>query len=110
MRLYIPGDFTDLADTDGLIDRIVASTGLSYADGPARKSGGMVVRFRFLHALPAGPLAVRPALPTRPTLPELLAEWTDALEGLVWRDTGHLAAVHVSREWARDEDAVEVSL
>lgn len=106
MKLFIPtepGEARTIPDARALASR-VAYPGLY-------ESSGLVVRFRFLHELVVPPegLAVRPPLPSEPTLLELLAVWATALEGVVWRDGGQVQVFHAGREWSR-VSGVEVTL
>ncbi len=116
MRLWIPGD-PGLADEDAANvaresveniarDRVAAA---SERWGQPYVSAGLAVRFRFVHLLPAGPLAVKPPFPTEPTVPELVALWAGQLESVLWRDASQLVQVFARREWG-NAAGVEVSL
>lgn len=74
-----------------------------------RGDSGIVARFRFLYELPAGPLEVRPELPSDRLLHELVAGYAIVLEGVLWESAGQIAVIHAAREWARVA-GVEVSL
>lgn len=107
MRLWLPHDPGQHLE-DAARRELVAAARSSLETGP-RTGAGLSVRFRFVHELPAGPLAVAPELPRTPRLLGLVLFWSYALEGVLWLDNEQLAQVYVRREWGRAA-GLEVSL
>ena len=109
MKLWIPGDPCITGDAAAIYDEArERAAGASHGWGQPYTSGGLAVRFRFVHKLAPG-LTTAPLLPVEPNLLELVTVWAEAVESILWRDWSQVVQVYARREWG-NVDGVEVSL